>query len=196
MCHSRLRGNDGSLTELTYPMTIETIFPQIARIVNADLRGKVVQCWKATLKEGGWGVSDLETIPFSLLAGKVDVSLAAHTRNVTDCSLALGEVLSKAYDKHFQIDFDVLTAGAILHDVGKPLEYCRNAGGEYVVSESGKILRHPISGCALAARFGLPETVQHIIAVHSREGDGGWRSPEAWIVHHSDFVNFEPLRQK
>lgn len=177
-------------------MTINTIFPQITGITDANLRNLVVKCWETAIDEGGWNLDDLETIPFSLLAGNTGIGLAEHTRAVTNCSIALAEVLDKHYSAKFRIDFDILVAGAILHDVGKPLEYARDASGAYIVSPNGKRLRHPISGCALAARIGLPEGVQHIIAVHSKEGDGGYRTPEAWIIHHADFVNFEPLRQK
>jgi putative nucleotidyltransferase with HDIG domain len=176
--------------------SIRLIFPQIGRITNPTLQEQVVGCWEAALSRGGWQLSDLEQMPFSLLVSSTGVSLAQHTRTVTDCCLALGEVMKAAYSKNFSIDMDILAAGAILHDVGKPLEYTRNGEGGYVVSAMGRILRHPISGCALAAEFGLPEPVQHMIAAHSKEGDGGYRTPEAWIIHHADFVNFEPLRSK
>jgi len=177
-------------------MTIESLFPQINEIQDSDLKTKVICCWAEAVRRGGWKIEDLEIIPFSLLAANVGVSLAAHTRAVTDSCLALGKVLRVAYSKNFTLDWDMLAAGAILHDVGKPLEYRKTPDGGYVVSAMGKILRHPMSGCALAAEMGLPELVQHIIAVHSKEGDGGYRSPEAWIIHHADFVNFEPLRPR
>ena len=50
------------------------------------------------------------------------------------------------------------------------------------------------SGLAIADRFGLPAEVQHIIAAHSKEGDLGQRTVEAIIVHHADFVSFEPFK--
>ena len=33
-----------------------------------------------------------------------------------------------------------------------------------------------------------------MIAYHSKEGDLGKRTVEAIIIHHADFVNFEPLK--
>jgi len=177
-------------------MTVETIFPQIAEISSVSLKGAVIRTWEEATRRGGWTLDDLEIIPFTLLTNAVGVSLAIHTRAVTDCSTALGRVLREAYRNFYTLDWDILVAGAILHDVGKTLEYRRTAEGDYAVSDGGRHLRHPISGCALAAEMCLPEKVQHIIAVHSREGDGGYRTPEAWIVHHADFVNFEPLRQR
>lgn len=170
-------------------------FPAAGRIASAELREQVARCWDEGIRRGGWEVSDLETIPFTLTITPCPVSLAAHTRNVTDCALAVGDLLNRAYRDRFRIDFDLLTAGSLLHDVGKLLEFTRQ-DGRYVVSASGRRLRHPISGCALAAEIGLPEPVLHIIAAHSWEGDRGPRTPEACIVHHCDFLNYEPLQDK
>ena len=98
--------------------TIQDIFPQILRIGSGKLQSQAETCWLTALQRGGWELSDLGRVPFSLASDMKDVSLAAHTRNVTDCSLALGEVLSRAYANVITIDFDILTAGALLHDVG------------------------------------------------------------------------------
>jgi len=71
--------------------------------------------------------------------------------------------------------------------------------GTFLISKvkgiRGKLLRHPISGAALAWSLGLPEEVCHIIAAHSKEGDHVKRSPEAFVVYHCDFANFEPFRE-
>jgi hypothetical protein len=56
------------------------------------------------------------------------------------------------------------------------------------------MLRHPVSGAAFAYKFGLPQEVVHIIAAHSKEGDGLRRTVEAIIVNHADFVNFDVLK--
>jgi hypothetical protein len=34
----------------------------------------------------------------------------------------------------------------------------------------------------------------HIIAVHSKEGSGEKRSPEAIIFHHVDFIDFDLVK--
>ncbi len=174
--------------------TISDVFPQLARISDADMRDKVSLCWKEAIKRGGWTVEQLETIPFTLtLDEQVNISIAAHTNHVTNCAIALGEVMKPAYKGMFDLDMDILVAGGLLHDVGKLLEFARDGDG-YKVSEDGRLRRHPISGCALAAEVGLPESVQHMIATHSWEGDKAHRTPESYIVHHSDFVNYHPLK--
>ena len=66
--------------------------------------------------------------------------------------------------------------------------------GKLSTSDYGKVVRHPFSGVAIAARFDLPPEVQHIIGTHSKEGDLGKRTVESIIVHHADFVSFEPFK--
>ncbi len=88
---------------------------------------------------------------------------------------------------------DVVIAGAILADVGKLLEY-EKVDGKAVQSERGKNLRHPFTGVHLAMACGVPDEVCHIIATHAGEGNLVKRSTEAFIVHHADFMSYEPFK--
>jgi len=91
------------------------------------------------------------------------------------------------------VDMDVLVAGAILADVGKLLEYESDGEGGSRQSARGKYIRHPFTGVAVAMECGLPDAVCHIIATHAGEGDMIARTTEAWLVHHADFMTFEPF---
>jgi hypothetical protein len=55
-------------------------------------------------------------------------------------------------------------------------------------------LRHPFTGVALALECGVPNEVCHVIAAHAAEGQLVKRSVEAWIVHHADFMAFDPYK--
>ncbi|MFH1011462.1 MAG: HD domain-containing protein, partial [bacterium] len=158
-----------------------------------DIREKTIAVLLDALKIGGWKVEDLDRIPFTLLIPNNPVSLLTHMRAVTAVALKAGEILNKYYGSLLQINRDILLAGAILHDVGKLLEFEAAPQG-FRKSAHGKILRHPFSGNGLAAKHGLPAEVQHIIATHAHEGDDGFRTPASVIVHHADFMNFDPLR--
>ena len=46
---------------------------------------------------------------------------------------------------------------------------------------------------AVAMECGLPDAVCHIIATHAGEGNMVARSTEAWLVHHADFMTYEPF---
>lgn len=172
------------------------VFPLIDRISNSSLLARTVSCWEEAVKRGGWTKGDLSKIPFTLLPADYRPSIADHTNGVAEAAVAMAEVIKRTYDDHVTIDMDILISGAVLHDVGKVLEYARNKDGKFIKSGLGKLVRHPVSGAALAAEMDLPAEVQHIIASHSYEGDKTPRTVEALLVHHADFANFESLGGK
>lgn len=170
------------------------IMPEFREIKDPGLRDKAITVWTEAMKEGRWTFDDLNQMPFTLLIKSTEVSLVAHTLAVTRTALNIAEVLLEAYKGKVAVHRDYLLTGALLHDVGKMFEYKREAG-RFVQSEAGRLLRHPVSGAAFASRFGLPNEVVHIIAAHSKEGDGLRRTIEAIIVNHADFVNFDVLKE-
>lgn len=178
-----MRGMDAVIAEL---------LPELSLIGDAEVRDKVVAVYEAALERGGWKAEDMNHIPFTLLIEPCPATYVEHTRAVTWCALAAAKALSKIYGSRVEVNRDHLVAGALLHDVGKLLEYAEE-DGKFVKSSAGKLLRHPFSGAALAAEFGLPPEVTHIVAVHAKEGDGARATPEAIIIHHADFINFEPF---
>ena len=169
------------------------LFPEIGQIQGEGIRQKTLDTLADAVELGGWTLDDLDKIPFTLLIKNTKVSFRQHTRAVTRMALACAKVMEENYQAYYRINYDHLISGAILHDVGKLLEYRKSDGG-FVKSSSGKLLRHPFSGAGLCTKHGLPDEVVHIVAVHAKEGEGGYRSPEAVAVHHADFINFEPLR--
>ena len=173
---------------------LSQLFPEIGQIQNEEIRQKTLDTLADAVQLGGWTPDDLDLIPFTLLIKNAKVSFRQHTRAVTSMALACAKVMEENYQAYYQINYDQLISGAILHDVGKLLEYRRTDSG-FVKSPSGKLLRHPFSGAGLCTKHGLPDEVVHIVAVHAKEGEGGYRSPEAVAVHHADFINFEPLRE-
>jgi putative nucleotidyltransferase with HDIG domain len=133
-------------------------------------------------------------MPFTLLIKKTEVNLIEHTRAVTRAALGIADVLAAEYKGKVAINRNVLLSGAVLHDVGKLFEYTKEKG-VFLRSREGDLLRHPISGAAFAFKCGLPQEVIHIIAAHSKEGDGSRRTIEAVIVNHADFVNFDVFKE-
>ena len=160
---------------------IESIFPELLWIQKKELRTKVVNVWKTAGDQGNW--QRLQDIPFTLLFENSGL-LVDHTRRITKLVWNVANVREEKLNK------DYLVAGALLHDVGKLLEY-EMKDGKVMKSKSGEAMRHPASGAKLARECSLPEEVIHIIAAHSHEGDTMNRTPEAIIVHHCDFIDFE-----
>jgi putative nucleotidyltransferase with HDIG domain len=172
---------------------LKRLFPEIIQIQNDTLKDRTLATLEEALVLGGWKAEDVDRIPFTLLIKDTKVSFRQHTRSVTQMAMACARIMTEQYGSLVKINYDHLISGGILHDVGKLLEYRRSDSG-YTKSLSGKLLRHPFSGAGLCTKHSLPDEVVHIVAVHAKEGDGGYRSAEAYIVHHADFINFEPLR--
>ncbi len=178
--------------------TLTDVIPEFALIDDEKLKEGSLATFVEALQLGGWQPEDMAEIPFTLLIEPCPQSLLAHTRGVVRVSLAVAKALMAAYpdEAAFRYDEDALIAMALLHDVGKLLEYERTANGKYVKSEWGKRQRHPDSGAELAEKHGLPQKVVDGIRYHSHEGDGKRDTVEAIIVNHADFINFEPLKLK
>ena len=170
------------------------IWPEINWIKNENLREKVLNCWTYAIEKSVLNIDDLNTIPFSLLIKDCNISFMNHKRTAVQLSVDIANRMKKNFGDQIKIDMDILIAGAILIDVGKLVEYDK-IDGNLTTSKAGKVLRHPFSGVAIADRFELPPEVQHIIAYHAKEGDSAKRSIEAIIVHHADFVSFEPFKE-
>ncbi|MGB5896353.1 MAG: HD domain-containing protein [Ignavibacteriaceae bacterium] len=168
-------------------------WPEIEWIKDEDLKQKVLDCWVYAIENSVLSPEDLEVIPFSLLIKDCNVTFMNHKRTCVQLSVDIAKKMKENFGDEIQIDVDLLIAGAILIDVGKLLEYDK-IDGKLTTSKAGKLLRHPFSGVALADRFDLPPEVLHIIAYHAKEGDLAKRNVEAIIVHHADFVSFEPFK--
>jgi putative nucleotidyltransferase with HDIG domain len=169
-----------------------SIWPEINWIKDPELREKVLSCWIYAIENSVLIAEDLEVIPFSLLIKECKISFMNHKRTAVQLSVDIAKRMKENFGEEIKIDMDILIAGAILIDVGKLIEYDK-VNGQLTTSKAGKLIRHPFSGVAIADRFGLPAEVQHIIAYHAKEGDLAKRSVEAIIVHHADFVSFDPF---
>lgn len=167
------------------------IWPEIEWIKDQELKNKVTDCWVYAIENSVLSTEDLEKIPFSLLIDNCDITFMNHKRTCVKLSVDIAKTMQKNFGS--EIDMNTLIAGAILIDVGKLVEY-EMVDGKLGTCRAGKLLRHPFSGVSIADRFGVPVDVQHIIAYHSKEGDLGKRTIESIIVHHADFVSFEPFQ--
>lgn len=169
---------------------ILSTFPEINEIQDSTLREKTIATWVKAMELSDLSFDDLRGMPFTLLVSEVNVTFVEHVRTVCRMCIACWDVLNDAYGDRNAVDRDILVAGAMLADVGKVLEITKQ-DGRFVKSERGKLLRHPFSGVGLAWEQGLPETVMHVIGMHSKEAAGGKRSPEGIVFHHADFIDFE-----
>jgi putative nucleotidyltransferase with HDIG domain len=169
------------------------LWPEIDWIKDNEIKEKTTKCWEYAIEKSVLCAEDLEEIPFSLLIKDCNISFMNHKRTCVQLAVDIAKRMKDNFGDEIKIDMDTLISGAILIDIGKLIEY-QIVDGKLTTSNFGKIVRHPFSGVAIADRFDLPAEVQHIIGTHSKEGDLGMRTVESIIVHHADFVSFEPFK--
>lgn len=169
---------------------------ELAWIEDEKIKTTTAKTWELALKKSVMTPDDLNTIPFTLLVPDLKVSFMAHKRAVVHVARDAGKQSVKFFGSDLPVNMDVLIAGAILADVGKLLEYEKDAKGNSVQGNYGKYLRHPFSGVSLAEQCGVPPEVCHIIATHAKEGDLIQRTTEAYLVHHADFMTFLPFKDR
>ena len=174
---------------------IAQLFPSLRRIKEKSLRERVAAVWSEAITTScggkGWTFDELRAVKFTLLAGDIDMTFVEHLNSCARQCIAIADVLESAFRCGIHIQRDYLIAGALLADVGKPLEYDKDVSGKVIQGKFGQQVRHPFSGVALAYKHGIPGEVLHIIATHSHEGDKMERSIESIIFHHADFVDFD-----
>lgn len=174
---------------------VAQLFPSLMEITDADLRERVAAVWNEAIETGcggkGWTTDELRAVPFTLLAGEIDLRYIEHLNSCAKQCIAIAGVLGEVFGDRVPINLDYLIAGALLADVGKPLEFDKDEHGRVIKGHFGQMLRHPFSGVAMCYKHGIPPEVMHIVATHSHEGEKVQRSIESIIFHHADFVDFD-----
>ena len=171
--------------------------PQIAEIADAKLRDLVVEAWAVAL--AGSSFDAIADIPPSGNPGTpklVDGTQADHICGVTRLAILLADDLQQQFPA-LTIDRDLLVAGALCHDVGKPWEFdpVNQARWNASPGKTGRpSIRHPAYGVHICLTVGLPEAVAHMAGAHSGEGELVERSLENTIVHHADYAFWEAAK--
>lgn len=170
---------------------IEKMFPEIKEIEDERIQEQCKEAFVAAYKEGNWSKEEAFKLPVSLK--KVERqelnNQIEHVRVVTKIAKEIYDSLEDTYKQENKIR-DYVIAGALLHDLGKMIEFTLKEG-KLTYSDNANIIRHPLSGAIIAAKIGLPDEIVHIIATHSFEGKDSYHSLASIIVNQADEVAFK-----
>jgi len=163
--------------------------PEIGGIVDEDLRARVVEVHALALAETSY--ARIEDIPPSGVPespGLMRGTQADHYRATATMAIGMARGLEAVLGP-IGIDYDLLLASALVHDVGKAYEFAHWQRWKDERARTGSpAIRHPVYGAHLALSVGLPEEVVHCVAAHSYQGEGALvkASLETTIVQYAD----------
>lgn len=171
--------------------TVRDAFPPLADIGDEELRTGVVDAWEIALRENG--TPDLDSVrwfgPYQAKLGLSDEYLVDHIGDVAAAAGALAEAFINRRDA--PIDLDVVTAGALVHDLSHVAEF---DGPDW--SPVGELLGHPFYGVHVARRAGLPLGVQHIVISHPPTTATDPATLEAEIVARADAATASAIKAR
>lgn len=163
--------------------------PEIAEIADATLRGGVIEAWALAMARSSF--ASIRDIPPSGNPGSMTLikgDQTDHIRGVTRLAMRMADEMA-ATNPGLVLSRDIVVAGGICHDVGKPWEFDPENRKRWEAAPRATGLpsiRHPGYGVHLCLTAGLPEEVAHIAGAHSGEGELLIRSLECTIVHLAD----------
>lgn len=170
--------------------SLTRLFPLIKKMGDIRLRVLVIEVWARLWRESPY--QNLAEAPNYLSEMDGDETLVRHTNAVAKMTLAIAREFQKAYN--FDLNFDRLLAGALLHDVDKLVVYERQ-GNSVQLSKLGKKIPHGEYGAGVAAQVGLSPAVVNIIACHSPMQKKVLPATiEAVLVAVCDTANFQSYR--
>ncbi|MDR0881082.1 MAG: HD domain-containing protein [Candidatus Adiutrix sp.] len=124
----------------------------------------------------------------------------AHTHGLLEHSLSVGRLAARAAGHYPHLNFSLLVAGAVLHDLGKIWELSLPPRVDYTTA--GRLKGHLVMGADYLAEAaaGLPdfppaklELLQHLILSHHGEPEFGAavkpQIMEALVLHHLDNID-------
>lgn len=170
--------------------TLMKQLPLLNRISDSNLRDLVIEVWARLWRESPYG--DICEAPNYTSELDGDETLVRHTNTVVKMSQAAAREFQQAYD--INLNYDILLAGAILHDVDKLVLYERQ-GDSVQLTELGHKVTHGEYGALVAEQAGLPQEVVNIIASHSPIHRKTLPATiEAVLVACCDEANFQAYR--
>ncbi|WP_426958038.1 HD domain-containing protein [Muricoccus radiodurans] len=185
------RESDAVMARLTPALReqVRAELPEVAEIRDPDLQERVVSAWCLALARSSY--NSIKEIPPEGNPGsmrRIRGDQTDHIRGVTRLAIVMADELA-ASNPDLTVDRDIVVAGGLCHDVGKPWEFDPENRKRWEGAPRANGLpsmRHPAYGAHLCLMVGLPEAVAHIAAAHSGEGELLVRSLENTIVHTAD----------
>jgi putative nucleotidyltransferase with HDIG domain len=165
--------------------------PEGLKIKDADLRERLYDAWAFGLSKSSFKrIEDMRGSGHPTTPRMKQGTQADHMRGVGRLAEIVGIEMRKTFDQ-FPLDPQVLLAGALLHDVGKPFEFdpVNRKKWQADPRRAGfPAIRHSVYGAYVTLSVGLPIEVVNMVGAHSWEGRFMERSTAREIISEADLA--------
>lgn len=169
--------------------SVKDDLPEIQNIKDSRLRDRVLHAWSYALTNSSFSrISAIQGAGNPDQIVLISGNQAQHLRGVASLAMAMVDEFKTRFPQ-VTINRDIVLAGALCHDIGKPWEFDPEnlAYWRGDPSASGEpSLRHSVYGAHICLTAGLPEEIAHIALGHSMEGQHIGLSTECLIVRCAD----------
>lgn len=170
---------------------VRELFPEINEITDVHLRDLATNALVEAIRSGGWDKTTVKLVPVTIIWQDCNCNLITHIHAVVRSCLAMFDEAKALYSqKGIRFDRDIVICGALLHDIGKFLDF-KLHNGTFIYSETADLIRHPLGGALIADQQGLPPEIVHLIATHSFEGERSHQTAESLYVRTIDDLIFK-----
>lgn len=179
-----------------------SVYPEINLIPDNDTKKIAIEAFLLGIEEGEWdkkgGVINCPVAAEGLLKETCNVSGLDHMRCVSKAADAIGRCLKPWLELvNYDLDMNFTIAGAVLHDVGKLIEFDRDQNNIPRYSKYGKMFCHTSAGAWLVKKSGGSDVLTHAVLTHSHaeapEQANAFEKPENIIIKGCDLCNYEEI---
>ncbi len=168
---------------------IKSEFSELTEIGDEILREQTVEALILAAEKGKWTEETIQKVPVTI-NWETPCTLLEHIHAVARMCMAGYPLVAGFYKQNgVAFRYDYVVAGALLHDIGKFLEFTMEKG--QVIHGEAAFMRHPFLGAEIAEKVGLPQELVYLIAMHSFEGDKSQHTAESDYVRRMDMDTFK-----
>ncbi len=180
-----------SRTEIEHVLSV---FPEISRIGDPELRENVTGIWCEILGEMAW--DDIHHVPKNNSSEK-HRTLVEHIRGVTAMAMSLAEIAERI--QGVAIDHDALLAAALLHDASKPVETEPDPAAPVMdpahsprpsrTSALGAQIQHAVYVAHKMFARNMSHDLINLVITHTHQSNVRGKSVESAILFYADFAD-------
>lgn len=158
------------------------LLPAIYKIKDESMQQIVLDMWKAFYEKGDW--KDLKEAYF--ISACPAYSLIQHTNYVTEAAIQIAQVTEQMLG--MKIQWDVLIASCLLHDVSKLVETVMDEEGAHE-NEIGRQFQHGFLSASYAYEHGMPNEVVTNLITHTGDSNRIPTNIEGIILYYVDMID-------